>query len=412
MKFINFQIIRVIQLLFLKSYKNQILIVFTCVYLIAPAHLSTTNLLTNTTKEIVFSERKSLKIDLFENCISFPEKDAEKKKRRRTITGFPVLFYTPETRFGFGAAGVCTFNFKKDSLNAHRSSMNLGFAYTQNKQVLFYLPYFLFFKNRAYQLYGELGYNRYTYNFYGIGNSEPKDYIEKYGVEFPRLRVTALKKVTRSFYAGIRYAFDNYRLFNLDSTGQLIKKKISGSDGGVVSGIGLVGVYDNRDNVFYPSKGMYTELVIYRDAKITGSSFNYTRIALDAIKYFSYRKNILALNLYSIYSDSDLPFFQMGNLGGMKKMRGFYEGRYRDNNLLVVQAEYRRHLFWLLGFTLFADAGQVAKRYDLFNNDNWRYTYGGGIRLTLDKAQKINLRIDVAVGDKNILPYFTIGEAF
>ena len=334
------------------------------------------------------------------------------KKKRYMISGFPVLYYTPETRFAFGAAGICTFNFKKDSLNAPRSSFNLGFAYTQNKQVLFYLPYFLFFKNRTYQLYGEIGYNKYFYNFYGVGNNQSKDYVEKYGVEFPRIRVTALKKLADHFYGGLRYAFDKFSLFDLDTTGQLIKKDIPGSKGGIVSGVGVVAVYDNRDNIFYPSKGFFGELVVYHDDKITGSSFNYTRIALDVTKYFSYKENILALNLYSIYSDSDLPFFQMGNLGGLKKMRGFYEGRYRDNNLLVFQAEYRRHLFWLLGFTLFADAGQVAPRYDTFNDKNWRYTYGAGLRLTLDKAQKINLRIDAAIGDNKILPYFTIGEAF
>ncbi len=342
----------------------------------------------------------------------FSQTDSLKPKKRYKINGLPILFYTPETRFGIGAAGVCTFNFKKDSINAARSSFNLGFSYTQNKQVLFSLPYYLFFKNRTYQLYGELGYNRYTYNFYGVGNDQPKNYVEKYGVEYPRVRVTALKKLSKHFFAGLRYAFDKYSLFNVDSSGQLAKNDISGSKGGIVSGLGLVTVYDSRNYIFYPSKGWYGELVVYRDDKATGSTFNYTRVALDVAKYFSYRENILALNVYSIYSDSDLPFFQMGNLGGMKKMRGFYEGRYRDNNLLVFQAEYRRHLFWLLGFTLFADAGQVAKRYDAFIDKNWRYTYGAGLRLTLDKAQKINLRIDAAVGNNQVLPYFTIGEAF
>ena len=338
--------------------------------------------------------------------------DSITKKKRYTISGFPVLFYTPETRLGYGAAGICTFNFRKDSLKATRSSFNLVFAYTQNKQVIFTLPYYLFLKNRAYQVYGEIGYNKYFYNFYGVGNEQPADFVELYGVEFPRLRVTALKKIAPHFYGGIRYAFDKYSLFNLDSAGQLVKKDIPGSKGGIVSGVGGVVVYDNRDNIFYPSKGIFGELVVYRDDKVTGSTFNYMRIAIDATKYFSYKENILAINIYGIFSDSDLPFFQMGNLGGLKKMRGFYEGRYRDNNLMVFQAEYRRRLFWLLGFTLFADAGQVANRYDSFIDKNWRYTYGAGLRLTLDKAQKINLRIDAAVGNGKILPYFTIGEAF
>ena len=152
--------------------------------------------------------------------------------------------------------------------------------------------------------------------------------------------------------------------------------------------------------------------MLYRDDKITGSSFNYTRITFDLAKYFSYKKNILALNLYTIYSPDDLPFFQMGVLGGIKKMRGFYEGRYRDNNVLVFQAEYRRQIIGILGFTLFGDVGQVAHRYNEFSAQHWRYTYGVGLRIMLDRVQRINLRFDLAMGNKKILPYFTVAEAF
>ena len=341
-----------------------------------------------------------------------PPQDSLFHKKRFLLSGLPILFYTPETRFGFGAAGVCIFNFKKDTANAPRSSVNLGFTYTQNNQALFYVPYVLFIKNRSYQLYGELSYSRYNYNFYGVGNDQPKSYVERYGVEFPRLRLTALKKVANHFYAGLRYAYDKFSLFDLATNGQLIKKDIPGSKGGVVSGFGAVLLYDSRDYIFNPSKGCWGELVVYRDDPHTGSSFNYTRITLDFSKYLSYKKNTLALNAYSLYSNADLPFFQMALLGGPKRMRGFYEGRYRDNNALVFQAEYRRKLFWQLGMTLFADAGQVAPRYTAFNNQNWRYTYGAGLRCMLDKTQRINLRVDFAVGNKALLPYFTIGEAF
>lgn len=333
-------------------------------------------------------------------------------KRRFSILPAPIVFYTPETRFGFGASALCFFNFKKDSVGAPRSSVSTGFAYTQNKQILSALPFNLFLKNRAYQVYGEVAYNRFFYNFYGVGNAQVPDFVERYGVEFPRLRLTLLKKIVPKVYLGPRYAFDKFRLFSMDSTGQLIKGTIPGSKGGVISGFGIVGLYDSRDNVYSASRGIWTELVVYHDDPFTGSSFKYTRIAFDFCKYFHYKNNVLALNAYSIFSDTDVPFYQMGILGGQKKMRGFYEGRYRDNNVLIFQAEYRRHLFWLLGFTIFADAGQVARRYNEFNGNNWRYTYGAGLRLTIDKAQKIKLRIDFAIGNRKMLPYFTIGEAF
>ncbi len=328
------------------------------------------------------------------------------------VSGVPVLFYTPETRFAFGASAISLFNFKNDTLNARRSSMSLGFAYTQNKQVLFYLPFNLYLKNRRYQVYGELGYNKYLYNFYGVGNNQADNYVEKYGVEFPRLRLTFLRKISRRFYAGLRYAYDKFSLFQLDPNGQLVQGLIPGSKGGLISGFGVVSVYDSRDQIFNPSKGLFGELVFYRNDRVFGGSFDYNRVALDVSTYLSYKKTILALNVYSIYSNTDLPFFQMANLGGQKKMRGFYEGRYRDNNCLVLQAEYRRHLFWLLGFTVFADAGQVMHRYEDLNSTHWQYTYGAGLRLMIDQSQKLNLRIDVAVGNKKILPYFTVAEAF
>lgn len=338
--------------------------------------------------------------------------DSLHEKKRRTLFAVPVIFYTPETRFGFGASGFMYFNFKNDSAFAPKSSLSLGAAYTQNKQFLSSLPFNLFIKNRQYQVYGELTYNKFFYNFYGVGNEQSPSFVERYGVEFPRIRLTVLKKVLPKFYLGLRYAFDKFSLFNLDTTAQLAKGTIPGSKGGMVSGFGLVGLYDSRDKVFYPSRGMWTEVVIYHDDPATGSSFNYTRIAVDICKYLSYRKNILALNAYSIFSNTDVPFFQMGQLGGQRRMRGFYEGRYRDNNALVFQAEYRRHLIWLLGFTVFADAGQVAHRYCEFNSKDWRYTYGAGIRLMSDQAQKINLRVDFGIGNHKLLPYFTVGEAF
>lgn len=338
--------------------------------------------------------------------------DSAARSKRYLISGLPVIFYTPETRFAFGGTALSIFNFRRDSVGAQKSSLSLGVLYTQNKQMLLNLPFNLFLRNRAYHLYGEVAYNRFFYNFYGVGNDQPPGFVERYGIEFPRVRLTALKKLRPHVYAGLRYAFDKFSLFDLQPSGQLIGGQIPGSKGGVVSGLGLVALYDSRDYIFYPSRGAWAELVVYHDNPLTGSSFRYTRVTLDMCKYLHYGANILALNAYVLYSDADLPFFQMGLLGGQKKMRGFYEGRFRDNNALIFQAEYRRHLFWLLGVTVFANTGQVAARYDEFRAKHWRYTYGAGIRLMLDPAQKANLRIDFAIGDKKLLPYITIFEAF
>lgn len=350
----------------------------------------------------------------FSTFTSYTQTDTIQKKALKTnkpfYFGFPVLFYTPETRIGFGATGVATFNFKTDSIGAQQSRVNLIAVYTQNKQVLLYLPYLLFFKNRTYQSGGEVGYYNFNYIFYGIGNSSSNQEI--FFLKYPRIRFSFLRKIQKKFYAGVKYSYDNVTLFDLDSAGSLIKGEIAGSKGGIVSGFGLSGIYDSRDNLFFPSKGTYLEVTGLLSDEFLKSNFNFIKLTTDISKYFHYKKSVFALNAYAVFTNGNVPFYQMGLLGGQNRMRGFYEGRYRDNQLVLLQGEYRQMVYKRFGVAVFGNIGQVAHQWNLINNANWLFTYGAGLRFQLDKVQKINLRIDIATDNKKLLPYFTIGEAF
>ena len=83
--------------------------------------------------------------------------------------------------------------------------------------------------------------------------------------------------------------------------------KVTGSNGGRVSGGGLVVNYDTRNSLFYPTQGWLVEGQLYTEGEYSGSDFDY------------------------------------------QKMRGYFEGTYRDENLLMIQSEYRFPLFWRLG---------------------------------------------------------------
>lgn len=335
------------------------------------------------------------------------------KVKRNSVFGFPIIFYSPETRLGYGAAGIWAFHFKNDSVGSRPSRIQLGFAYTQNKQVLFYLPFQLYFKNAFYSVYGELGYYRYFYNFYGIGNEQSPDFRETYGVTYPRIRINALQKLKPHFYAGLRYWYDNFAINSLDSTGQLAKGSITGSKGGINSGVGVVFNYDNRNNIFSPSKGSFIETAVQYFGPGLGGKYEYTSVIADASIYFStWKKQVLALNIFGETLMGDPPFNQMALLGGTKRMRGYYEGRYRDKNLLMLQAEYRIPLFWRIGMVFFGGIGEVNNHVSNYNLNDVRYNYGTGIRFILDKKEKINIRLDAGFGKGVSGFYLTIGEAF
>ena len=65
-------------------------------------------------------------------------------------------------------------------------------------------------------------------------------------------------------------------------------------------------------------------------------------------------------------------------LGGSYQMRGYYEGQYRDNNLIEVQLELRQHLWKRNGMVLWVGAGNVFENFRKFNFSETLPNFGIG----------------------------------
>jgi len=335
------------------------------------------------------------------------------KSKGINVFPLPVVYYTPETEFGFGAVSLFTFRFKGETSETRTSQFQFGGAYTQRDQLLFYLPYQLYYKNEKYYSFGELGYYKYSYRFFGVGNDLAAKNEELYNVNFPRVRLNLMKLLKPSWYMGIRYWFDGYDIVKTQVGGILENENIEGADGGIVSSLGLISLYDSRDNYNYPSEGTYLEVLALPNYQFLGSDFEFSRFSIDYVKFLSYNKNILALNLFGVSILGEAPFNELAFIGGRNKMRGYFEGRYRDRNLLMAQAEYRRFLFWKIGMVAFAGVGTVARNISDYEINKLKSTGGLGIRYQLDEKEKINIRLDYGIGEEgNSGIYLTIGEAF
>ena len=343
----------------------------------------------------------------------FAQTEKAKNPNRFKIIGLPVFFFTPDTKFGGGVGGLSTFNFPKDTLGARRSSVTVGVVYTQLNQLLLYFPFQLFPQNQRYWISGEVGYYRYVFNYFGTGNGFSPDYIEKYDATFPRIRLNFSRKVSPGLYAGLRYAYDDFTFTRKEPGGELERKTVSGADGGRISGLGGGINYDTRNSLFFPTEGWLVDASLYTESALTGSQFNYRRLSADAAHYWSLgKKGVFALNAVGVFSFGDVPFHQMPVIGGTKRLRGYFEGKYRDNHLVLVQGEYRQPLFWRLGAVAFAGLGMVGQDFEALAIQNTRHHFGAGLRLMLDKAQKINIRADYGWGYRSSGFYLTFGEAF
>ena len=326
---------------------------------------------------------------------------------------YPIVFYLPETRWGFGAVGLFNFRFKGERHDSNPSQIQFTSNYTQNKQVNFIIPFELYRFNNKWKLKGEVAYFRYLYNFYGIGNQSILENRETFNANYPRFRIDALHRYNR-FFVGMRYRFDHVRIFDLKEGGILESNPIVGKEGGRVSGMGFVTQYDSRDFIYNPSKGCYIEGEIFIGNKIIGSQYSFQRYALDATTFLPLSvDHTLAIhfNTATILGD---PFFNdLLYFGSSKLMRGFQDRRFSDKNLLVVQAEYRYPIYKRLQGVAFTAVGNVADRYVRLFDVGPRFSYGGGLRFILAKKDRVRLRIDYGrtVREGGAF-YATINDAF
>ncbi len=344
----------------------------------------------------------------------FGQKDTLAKKTNGfKVIGLPVVFYTPDTRIGAGVGGLATFNFKSDSIGARRSSVTVGAVYTQLNQILLYFPFQLFPKNQNYWLGGEVGFYKYVYNFFGTGNDYAPEYKEKFDATYPRVRFSATKQVKPHLFMGVRIGYENFDFTRVDSGGILDRMLVTGSKGGRHACLGFQVNYDTRDALFSPTKGWVVESYIYNAGKYVGGDFNFQRFFLDASHYVAVgKKGVLAFNGALVLSAGNVPFHQMPVIGGTKRLRGYFEGKYSDRNLAVLQTEYRTPIYGRFGAVVFGGIGEVASTPLGWSFGTIRHNYGAGLRLMLDKTQRINIRADYGFGYKSRGFYVTIGEAF
>jgi outer membrane protein assembly factor BamA len=339
--------------------------------------------------------------------------DSTRIRKNFRAIGLPIAFYSPDTRFGAGGLAMFTFSFKGDTSQLKRSNFQVGAAYTTMRQVLLYTPYQLFLRRRALILQGELGYYRYVYNFFGVGNGMDPDYLERYDANYPRVRINALHKVRPGLYLGLNYGFDDFQIVRRDPGGILAADSLIGSQGGRISSLGLGFFYDSRDNNSFPTRGYLVEGEARTDQRWTGSQFQYSRLHVSASRYWPLlRTSVIAVNAAATFTMGDAPFFQLATLGGTKRLRGYFEGKYRDRHAFLLQTEYRSPMWWRIGGVAFGGVGAVSDGRNALLASHLRFNYGAGLRVALDRVQRINLRIDYGRGYQSSGFYLTIGEAF
>jgi hypothetical protein len=327
---------------------------------------------------------------------------------------FPFLVHSPEYNWGAGAAGI--YYFKTGSAARTSNIKAVSFA-TLRKQMVFASEGNIFLSNEKYIIHYTASASHFPDRFWGLGNNSLAENLERYTISQFDLYPQIIRNIYADFFIGVGYEFQNVFNFQyVSNNGQSIfdTENIIGRNGGKVSGGGLILTWDSRNNSFSPDKGLLVQFFINAYHKVLGSDFNFVIQNLDIRKFVALRSaQVLAFQFNLISTFGNVPIRDYPNIGSNSYMRGYYEGRYQDNKLAAIQAEWRAPVYKRLGIVIFSGCGKVGSSFnEVFSIRNLKPTIGAGLRVALSKAEKLNLRMDAGFGNKSHGTYVNMGEAF
>ncbi len=381
------------------------------------------------------------------------------EKGKLYFTGTPFVSSNPSYGLIFGVSGA--FNmYLGEPADTRISSALASIMITSKKQLLITYKSSLLLPKDKWVLLGDWRYFVTSQPTFGLGTGPQSSKLASNGFEYSpgffskpisdeqlltfkyiRIHETALTKVKKDVYLGIGYHLDyhfdiNDNLLNTDTlppvlTSHYTYSKKYGFDPGKysLSGISLNFLYDSRDNQVNPYAGQYI-LARYRiNPKFLGSTVSSSSLWLEYRNFVKLTKkpqpsHMLALWLYGDFEVSGhIPYMDLPALGWDqfgRSGRGYTQGRFRGQQLIYGELEYRVHLFGiknnkdLVGAVVFVN-GTSATNKDA-GIKMFKYVepgYGVGLRIMVNKKTRSDVTIDYAIGrygSKGL--YFNINETF
>jgi outer membrane protein assembly factor BamA len=327
----------------------------------------------------------------------------------------PIAFRTPETGFAYGLANSIYFktSFLSDSSIRMSTIQNLIF-FTSRKQNVQAIDAAVYFPKEKFILMVQLSHSFFPDRFWGIGPNS-KNKFDQYEFQQVFVNPHLKKKIRKHVFAGALYEFQRIYNIGYNPGGEFDSSIIYGKSPHNVSGAGLSFAYDSRNSTFWPQKGVFLQtLVTGFNKDILISDYTFLKCISDFRFFKRITKNhILAFQLYNYQTYGQVPFRQLATFGGPNNLRGFYQGRFRDNNMVSFITEYRLIIKNRLGAVLFGGVGNVYNNISDLAENTVKYSYGGGLRFALLKKERLNVRMDYGYSSKfNRGLYFTIGECF
>lgn len=340
----------------------------------------------------------------------FADSNKEKpyKKFDFSIIGGP--HYSTDTKLGLGIVATGLYRTDKaDSLLPRSNVAIYGDITTANYYKIGVRGNHIFPHDRGRIVY-DVAFDSFKSDFWGIGfdngdNDANKSRMDRCQVN---AEINMLWRCAPNLYIGPALVYDFAYADNVERPELL--NGMNRRTWNIGAGISLV--YDSRDVITNPHKGVYLNLSQYFRPAFIGNEYAFSTTDLHASAYTKvWKGGIIAGDLRGTLNFGNPSWGMMALLGSSYSMRGYYEGRYRDKHKIEAQVELRQHLWGRNSMVIWAGAGTVFNKFSAIQADRLLPNFGIGYRWEFKKD--VNIRLDYGIGKSGQSGFiFNINEAF
>ncbi len=363
----------------------------------------------------------------------------------------PIIGSNPATGFMFGVGGQFAFRMyesKKYSLLSGSVQM------TTKNQYLFLLKNTVYSKRERFFHTGDWRFLIFSQPTYGLGTNSPESGILQYqynlgGLEttmdslaqpmkfnFARIHQTMGVKIREGIYLGLGYQFDGYfkivdEKLKLNPGDTLITSHFAYSSyygfdmqKYLSSALNVSFIMDTRDNMIQAHKGYFLSVSWRGDFEFLGSSQTTSMLNAEWRSFHGLSKKnpghlIAFWALGNFTPEGDYPYMILPATAydqRSRSARGYTQGRFRGNNYVYTEAEYRFPISGcggVLGGVVFVNGTTASSPiHELSLFESIKPGYGFGLRVMLDKQSRSNLAVDFGFGEKSSGFYLAVSETF
>ena len=341
----------------------------------------------------------------------FAESDKPKpnKKIDFGIIGGP--HYASDTGVGLGLVASALYSTDRSDSTLELSNASLYSDVTTKGFLMIGLRGNTFLPRKHYRL----DYRLYVYTFpsylwgFSYPESDNDDNKSKYSRTKFEVMARFLLPLNRYSYLGpiARYQYVHAYKLKDHAPALLGGRPLTVSD---VS-VGVSYTFDTRDFMLNASRGWFVQADLTANPTFLGNNDTYWSGELQVATYRrAWRGAILAGELHTRQSVGSVPWPMLSDVGSSNRMRGYYEGRYRDKNVVDAQVELRQHIWHRNGLVVWLGAAEVFPNYGSLRFRRILSNAGIGYRWQFKKG--VNVRLDYGFSRNGTGFIFNINEAF